>query len=283
MKESPLRLLILGAHPDDAEYHAGGLASLYRRLGHVVRMVSVTDGSAGHQTRPRAEMGPLRRLEAAAAGRVIGAEYVTWDWPDGELTSSLEVRDRIIAEIRGFAPDLLLTHRPYDYHPDHRAVGQAVQDASFLVRVPRIVPQAPALRRDPVVGYLPDLFTRPVPLSPQIVVDIGGQLETVAAMLACHQSQVFDWLPWLEGTLDTVPADRAARIAWLRRWYEQQIRPRAERFRGELSAAFEPERGAKIEYVEAFEISQYASPLDDAARQRLFGSLPEVGFVVREA
>ena len=160
---SQLRLLILGAHPDDAEYHAGGLAAAYRRLGHAVKMVSCTDGSAGHQSFERAKLGPIRRIEAAAAGRVIEAEYVTWDFPDGLLQATFDLRHAILREIRTFQPDLVLTHRTNDYHPDHRAVGQAVQDASYLVTVPRIAPEAPALRRDPVVASMVDLFTRPCP------------------------------------------------------------------------------------------------------------------------
>ncbi len=269
-----LKLLILGAHPDDADYHAGGLASIYRELGHAVRMVSMTNGSAGHHEKPRGEVAAIRREEAAAAGRVIGAEYHVWDCPDGELTASLDVRWRVIREIRSFAPDLLLTHRPYDYHPDHRAVGEAVQDASFLVTVPHVVPEVPALRRDPVVAYLPDLFTRPVPLEAHVVLDITDRIDTVAAMLACHRSQVFEWLPYLAGTLDQVPSGEAQRLAWVRQWYGRQISPRAERFRRELIAAYGPERGARIEFAEIFEISQYGAPLDAQSRARLFPFAP---------
>ena len=149
MSNEPLRLLVLGAHPDDAEFHAGGLAKIYRELGGVVKMVSLTDGSAGHFQRPPAELGPIRRVEAAAAGRVIGAAYETWDIPDGQLMPTLEVRERVIREIRTFAPDLVLTHRTCDYHPDHRAVGQLVQDASYLVTVPNVLRDVPALRKDP--------------------------------------------------------------------------------------------------------------------------------------
>lgn len=269
-----LKLLILGAHPDDAEYHAGGLASMYRKLGHAVRMVSATDGSAGHHLKSRAEMAAIRRQEAAAAAQVIGAEYVVWELPDGQLLPDLTLRWRVIREIRQFAPDLVLTHRPYDYHPDHRAIGQAVQDASFLVTVPHLVPDVPALRRDPVVAYLPDLFTRPTPLQADVVLDITECLDTVTQMLACHRSQCFEWLPYLAGAEDQVPQDPAEQHAWLRTWYCRQIRPRAERFRRELIATYGPERGSRIEFAEAYEISQYASPLDAAARERLFPFLP---------
>jgi len=144
MPDQPLRLLILGAHPDDAEYHAGGLATLWRRRGDVVRMISLTDGRSGHFERPPEALAVMRRAEAAAAGRVIGATYETWDIPDGELMPTLEVRARVIREIRTFAPDLVLTHRTSDYHPDHRAVGQIVQDASYLVTVPNLLRDCPA-------------------------------------------------------------------------------------------------------------------------------------------
>jgi LmbE family N-acetylglucosaminyl deacetylase len=270
MSEQPLRLLILGAHPDDSEYHAGGLAAIYRRQGHVVKMVSVTNGGAGHHEKPPDEVARIRRREAAAAGRVLGAAYETWDYPDGALMPTLDLRHRIIAEIRGFAPDLVLTHRTNDYHPDHRAVGQAVQDASFLVTVPHVVPDVPALRRDPVIAYMVDLFTKPCPLRPDVVIDVTEHVETIVAMLACHRSQVFEWLPYLAGVLDQVPADEAERLAWLRQWHGRQVKPRADRFREALVAAYGPERGRRIEYAEVYEISEYAAAADDETRRRLF-------------
>jgi LmbE family N-acetylglucosaminyl deacetylase len=270
MPEKPLKLLILGAHPDDAEYHAGGLASIYRQSGHAVKMVSLTDGSAGHHEKPRSAMAAIRREEAATAGKVIGATYETWEFPDGELTPTIEVRYRVIREIRTFAPDLVLTHRVYDYHPDHRAVGQAVQDASFLVRVPHMVPDVPALRNDPVVAYLPDLFTRPCPLAADMVLDVTDHADTIAAMLACHRSQVFEWLPYLDGVLDRVPHDESQRVAWVREWYTRCVRPRADRFRQELIAGYGAARGQVIEYAEVYEISPYAGQADRETLRQLF-------------
>ena len=270
MPEERLRLLIFGAHPDDAEYHSGGLASIYRKLGHAVKMVSVTNGSAGHHEISAWEVVAMRRKEATASGAVIGAEYEVWDFPDTELEPTLEVRRKIIAEIRTFAPDLVLTHRTNDYHPDHRAVGQAVQDASFMVTVPRVVPDIPTLKKDPVVAYMPDLFTKPLPLTADVVIDVSDEFDTVVSMLACHRSQVFEWLPFLEGTLDEVPRDDDERIRWLRDWYARAARPRADRFRQEIIAAYGEERGSRIEFAEVYEISEYAAALDDSTKQRLF-------------
>lgn len=271
MSAIPLRLLILGAHPDDAEYHAGGLAISYCQAGHVVKMVSVTNGESGHYAMSGPRLAAIRKEEARASGALIGATYEVWDHPDGRLQATIEMREKIIRAIRSFQPDLVLTHRPNDYHPDHRAVGQLVQDASYLVTVPPICPDVPILRRDPVVGYLPDLFTKPAPLQADVVVDITREIDQIVRMMACHQSQFFDWLPYNERRLEEVPRDETARLAWLRQWYEDKVRPRAERFRPQLIAAYGPDRGRAIQFCEAFEISEYACPLDETARQRLFG------------
>ena len=270
MEQSNLRLLILGAHPDDAEYHAGGLMSIYRQQGHEVRIVSLTNGQAGHFARPPQLLAEMRRNEAAAAGRVIGAECATWDIPDGELVADLPTRQRVIREIRAYKPDLVLTHRPNDYHPDHRAAGQLVQDASYLVTVPNVLRDVPALRRDPVVAYLPDLFTKPCPLTPDIVLDVTDRVDTIVAMLACHRTQVFEWLPYEAGVLADVPEADAERIPWLRQWYRQHMLPRAERFRPDLIAAYGAERGGRIEFCEVYELSEYAAAADLARRQQLF-------------
>ncbi|MDG2130750.1 MAG: PIG-L family deacetylase [Fuerstiella sp.] len=269
MNDNP-RLLILGAHPDDAEFHAGGLAAIYRHLDRPVKLVSVTDGAAGHHERSPAELISLRRKEAAAAGAVIGATYETWDFPDGSLEPSLDVRHRIIREIREFQPDLVLTHRTCDYHPDHRSVGQCVQDASYMVTVPHVVPDVPALRKDPVVAYLPDLFTRPAPLRTDVIIDIAKQMRTIAKMLACHRSQVFEWLAYEADILQTIPDGEQEKLKWVQSWVGGYVRQRADRYRRELVARCGDVNGREIEFIEAFEISEYARQPDEASVRLLF-------------
>ncbi|WP_168205306.1 PIG-L deacetylase family protein [Bythopirellula goksoeyrii] len=264
------KLLIIAAHPDDAEYHAGGLATIYREHERPVKMLSVTDGAAGHFERNASDLITLRRFESSNAGKVIGAEYETLHFPDGQLQASLEVRHRIIREIRMFRPDLVLTHRTCDYHPDHRAVGQAIQDASYLVTVPRILPELPALTQPPVYAYMPDLFTRPVRHRADVVLDIADYVDVIVKMLACQHSQVFEWLPYEEGTLETVPDDDQERLVWLRDWYTRKIRPRADHFRSELVEAFGKENGNTIEFIEAYEICEYGVQPDALRRRELF-------------
>ena len=274
MSAAPLRLLIIGAHPDDADYSAGGLAALYRASGHEVVMVSLTNGDAGHQTLRGADLVRRRRAEAAAAGAVIGAAYEVFDNPDGRLLPTLENRDQVIRLIRSYRPDLVLTHRPNDYHPDHRYTSQLVQDAAYMVTVPAIVPDTPHLASNPVIAYLPDDFQKPYPFQPSVLVDVGEVLDQIVAMLHCHRSQFYDWLPYNTGQLDQVPGDDAARRKWLADQTRARLRARAERYRGLLVQAYGPGRGAAVEYVEAFEACEYGAPLDKEARRRLFPFVP---------
>ncbi|HUY32745.1 MAG TPA: PIG-L deacetylase family protein [Pirellulales bacterium] len=270
MLDAAPRLLFVVAHPDDAEFHAGGLAAMHGARGHVVKFLSLTNGDAGHHQISGPELAARRRTEAEAAAARIGGTAEVWDHHDGRLEPSLELRWQVVREIREFAPHLVLTHRTNDYHPDHRAVGQVVRDASYLVTVPALVPDTRRLDRDPIVAYLPDRFTKPAPLAGDAVIDVGPWIETIIDMLACHRSQFFEWLPFNRGVAGEVPADEAGRRRWLGDWYRGLLRPQAQRYRTELIARYGAKRGEEVEYAEVFEISEYASPLDDAARERLF-------------
>ncbi|HXG11076.1 MAG TPA: PIG-L family deacetylase [Gemmataceae bacterium] len=273
MPERPLRLLIIGAHPDDADYYAGGTAALYRAAGHVVKMVSLTNGDAGHQTLRGAALAERRRAEAAAAAAVIGATYDVLDSHDGQLLPTLENRFQVIRLIRSFRPDLVLTHRPNDYHPDHRYTSQLVQDAAYMVTVPAIVPDTPHLPANPVIAYLPDEFQKPYPFQPTVAVDVTSVFDRIVAMLHCHQSQFYEWLPYNGGYEDQVPADETARREWLADSLRPRLRAQADRFRNLLVQCLGAERGRCVEYAEGFEACEYGAPLDEAARQRLFGFL----------
>jgi LmbE family N-acetylglucosaminyl deacetylase len=267
--DSP-RLLIIGAHPDDAEYHAGGLASIYRQLGRCVKLVSVTDGGAGHFRRSADELITARREESVAAGKIIGAEYESLGFSDGQLVPSVEVRHSIIREMREFRPDLVLTHRTCDYHPDHRATGQAVQDASYLVTVPLVLPEFPPLYRAPVFAYMTDLFTRPTRLRVDVALEVESQMDKIVRMLACHHTQVFEWLPYHADTLETIPDRAEDRVKWLQDWYSDRAIQKSDHFREELQTIFGNDVGGSIRFVELFEISEYGSPANQSRLRDLF-------------
>lgn len=271
MSECPLRILAFGAHPDDCDVKVGGCAALWSERGHRVCFISVTNGDAGHHEIGGAELAWRRRAEAEAAGAVVGIEYRVWDIHDGELVPSLENRRRVIAAIRGFAPDLVLTHRPNDYHPDHRYTSVLVQDASPMLRVPNVLPGTPPVEADPVMVYFSDTFQRPYPFAADVVVDIDAAAERKLDMHHCHTSQMYEWLPWCAGRLCEVPEGEAARRQWLGHRMARSSAA-AERWRHLLVQRYGPKRGAAVRFAEAFEASEYGAPLTAEAATRLFPS-----------
>jgi LmbE family N-acetylglucosaminyl deacetylase len=268
-------VLIIGAHPDDADIKAGGTAAMWCDHGAVVRLVSLTNGRAGHHSHPGADLARRRKAEAEASARSIGATYEVLDIPDGELDDRLAYRHRVIRLIRSFRPDLVIGHRTTDYHPDHRFAGQLVQDAAYLLTVPAICPDVPHLAAMPVIVYFSDAFRKPCRFEPDICVDIESNFDRLVGMLHCHASQFYEWLPANVGKLHEVPATDAARRAWLAERMRARIAPLAMRHRDLVLQTYGPERGGQVTLIEAFEVSEYGAPLDAAAHRRLFPFLPK--------
>ncbi len=265
----PIRILALGAHPDDCEILAGGSAVLWARAGAVVKFVSVTNGAGGHHEMSGPELVARRRAEAKAAAVVAGIESQVLDLPDGSLVPGLAEREILLRLIREFRPDLVLTHRPNDYHPDHRYTSQLVQDCAYLVGVPNVCPEAPALRKEPVIAYFRDAFRKPAPFQADVVIDIGPVVGEKIRMLAYHESQFFEWLPWngrhdLETTAD--PEERRRLLEGLvagRDAPTPEIRARAETWYG-------AEHAGALRFVECFEACEYGAVLDEEAIRRWF-------------
>jgi LmbE family N-acetylglucosaminyl deacetylase len=256
-----LRVLVFGAHPDDCDIKAGGVAAKYVRQGHYVRFVSMTNGDAGHHEIGGVELARRRRAEAEAAGRVIGVEYQVLDNHDGELMPTLENRRQVIRIIREVQPDLIMTPRPNDYHPDHRYTSQLVQDAAYMVTVPNVVALTEHLSRNPVIVYVSDHFQKPYPFTPDVAVDIDDVIELKLDMLHCHTSQMYEWLPFNAGVLHEVPQGDRERRAWLAERRLPGFRAITDRYRDLLLKLYGEERGRRIQYAEAFEACEYGSPL----------------------
>ncbi len=263
-----LSVLVVGAHPDDAEIQAGGLSILYARAGHRVGFVSMTNGDAGHYRDRGAALAERRRQESLCSARTAGIESTVMDIHDGELEPTLENRKKLITLIRGFSPDLIITHRANDYHPDHRYTSILVQDASFLITVPNICPESPHLRHTPVILYLSDRFTKPAPFRPDIAIGIDEAMSAKMDMLHCHTSQVYEFMPYSWGHLHEVPEGESERRAWLEsRWLQGSS---AGEWRDLLVKYYGPEKGGTIRCAEAFEVSEYGAPLDDLRMKKLF-------------
>ncbi len=270
MSDDKLRVLIIGAHPDDCDFKAAGVAALYTRLGHTVKFVSVTNGDAGHHEMGGGTLARRRQEEANAAGDVIGIEYELLDNHDGQLLPTLENRYQIINLIRQFRPDLIMSPRPNDYHPDHRYTSQLIQDAAYMVTVPNVCAFSPHLAINPVIVYVSDHFQKPYPFTPDVVVDIDEVAEQKLQMLHCHTSQMYEWLPYNAGHLNEVPGSPDERLAWLREKWGPRMSDDADRFRDLLVMLYGEERGSKVKYAEAFEGCEYGTPLTAANRDRLF-------------
>lgn len=261
MEKKQLRVLAIGAHPDDCEYHFGGTAALYVAAGHAVKFLTATNGNAGHQTLGRTELAAVRAREAANVSELAGVEYEILPNDDAGLTADLETREQIIDVIRRYKPDLVFTHRTNDYHADHRTTGLLVQDSSFLLGVPAVCPSVPCLRYMPVILSFIDNFKRPMEFQPDVAVDVGSTVEMKTRMLDCHRSQFYDWLPWIEGEEDQVPATDEGKLAWLGGKVKGRDAGAAKRCREQLIARYGAAHGNRVEYAEAFEVSEYGAPL----------------------
>jgi len=268
-----IRVIAFGAHPDDCDLGAAGTAAMFAKMGHAVKFVSVTNGDAGHQSMGGGDLAKRRRAEAMESARRIGITYEVLDNHDGELLPTLEVRKQIIKRIREWNADIVIAPRPNDYHPDHRYTGVLVQDAAYMVVVPNIVPDTPPLRKNPVFLYFQDNFQRPNPFRPDIAISIDDVADKKLDALDSHVSQFYEWLPWVDGTLDQVPKDPAARRTWLAT--QRQKRQITLAIRASLIHWYGAEKANQVKNAEAFEICEYGRQPDENEIKRLFPMLPK--------
>jgi LmbE family N-acetylglucosaminyl deacetylase len=265
-----VRIILIGAHPDDCDESGGGTAAIFAKMGYAVKFLSVTNGDAGHQTMKGVALAKRRYAETQEVAKRLGVTYDVLDNHDGLLMPTLDVRLQIIKKIREWNADIVLAPRPNDYHPDHRYTGVLVQDAAYMVAVPNVAPGTPALRKNPVFLYYQDNFQRPNPFRPDIAVDISSVHEQKKYALDAHVSQVYEWLPWIGHYLNEVPKDKKERIVWLGKKWARPITPEV---RASLAKWYGEEKAAQAQYAEAFEICEYGLQPDEAQIRRLFPML----------
>ena len=279
-----MKILMIGAHQDDNEFRCGGLAYKYAQMGYEVRFLSMCNGNGGHHIMTPEETSKRRYKESQAVAKLLGITYDVWDIDDCSLVADLETRRKLIRYIRAFSPDLIIAHRTNDYHADHRASGQLVQDASYLLIVPHECPDVPAMRKTPVIMYYEDSFQTPC-FRADIVVDIDKEVDIKLKIADLNESQVYEWLPYTE--FEEVPTDKEQRFTWLKgmeitekttdeeilnakRGYAVRYAKTAARFRKELIEKYGEEKGSKVRYAEAYQISEYGDPLTEELQKQLF-------------
>ncbi len=266
----PLRIMFIGAHPDDCDIKGGGTAALFVEMGYQVKFLSVTNGDAGHQSQGGGMLAKRRIAETKEVAKRLGVSYDVLDNHDGELLPTLEIRLQIIRKIREWKADVVIAPRSNDYHPDHRYTGVLVQDAAFMVGVPNVAPDVEPLRKNPVFLYFQDNFKKPNPFQPDIAVDITPVIDKKLAGFDARQSQFYEWLPWIGNYEEDVPKDPAKHKAYLLQ--KRVSKPNAE-VQKSLEKWYGAARAAKVLYAEAFEICEYGSQPTEAEIRVLFPML----------
>lgn len=264
----PLRVIAFGAHPDDAELKAGGVAALWAAAGHKVKFVAMTNGDVGHFAIAGGPLALRRKAEVEACARILGIETEVLDIHDGELMPTLENRKTVARLIRDWQADIVLGHRPYDYHPDHRYTGVLIDDAAVVVVAPFFVPDTPPTARNPVFLYYSDDFRDPKPFTPTVAVGIDDVAEKKWACISAMPSQFADRDSWQSRTLPNVPAGDAERAAYLLELFKKRNAAVADQYRERLVELYGRDRGQRIVYAEAFQMSQYGrqAPIDELRR-----------------
>jgi LmbE family N-acetylglucosaminyl deacetylase len=269
-QDRPLQIIMIGAHPDDCDIKSGGTAALFVAMGQHVKFVSVTNGDAGHQSEGGGMLAKRRIAETKEVAKRLGVSYDVLDNHDGELLPTLEIRLQIIRKIREWKADVVIAPRSNDYHPDHRYTGVLVQDAAFMVGVPNIAPDTPPLRKNPVFLYFQDNFKKPNPFQADIAVDITSVIAKKLDGLDAHQSQFFEWLPWIGNYESEIPKDKAKQREYLLSKRVTKVNPEVKKA---LEKWYGKEKAEQINYAEAFEICEYGSIPTEAEIRRLFPML----------
>lgn len=269
--DGKLRVLCFGAHPDDCELKAGGVAVLWAAGGHHVKFVSVTNGDIGHWRDAGGPLARRRKAEVERAARVLGIATEVLDIHDGELLPTLENRRLITRLIREWRADVVMSHRPNDYHPDHRYTGVLVQDAAYMVAVPFFCPDVPPVQTNPVFLFYSDSFQKPVPFQADVAVAIDAVIERKLDALDTLESQFYEGgALGSAALLPSDPARQAVRRRQVRASHAQRGEGVAQRYRDALARWYGKERAAGVKHAEAFEICEYGRRPDAKELRRLF-------------
>lgn len=265
MKE--LRVMVVAAHPDEADMYAGGTAALFAEMGAKVKFLSITNGDAGHYEIGGMQLARRRWEEAQQAAKCLGiAEYEVLNEHDGELYPTMPVRNQVIERVRKWAPDILIGFHPDGWgHPDNRNAGKALADAASFIGVPNVLPNIPAVKKQILCLWMWDFATMGIHQH-DVAIDVSPTIEK--KLLACdaHATQFYEFAPWGRGFIHEVPEvweDKRAFI--LRYWSEFMYTQESQR--GGLSKWYGAEKAGQIRYAETFQIAPYGyHPTEDDLR-----------------
>lgn len=266
-----LGIIVFGAHPDDSEIRAGGSGALWSRHGDHVKFVSMTNGDIGHWEMAGGPLALRRYDEVQKAAKILGVTTEVLDIHDGELMPSLENRKIMTRLIRQWNADIVIAHRPNDYHPDHRYTGVLMQDSAYMVAVPFLCPDTPPLKKNPVFLYSYDKFELPTPFRPDVVVSIDSVIKEKIDALVIMESQFVEG--GALGNAQIAPSNETE-LAAARQRVQERFRLRfagiADSCRDQLIERYGKEKGSEVQYAEAFEICEYGRQPSSKELKELF-------------
>ena len=269
--DGKLRIIIFGAHPDDAEYRGAGVAMKWAKMGAHVKLVSATNGDIGHWQMAGGPLALRRKAEVTEVDRQLGAATEVLDIHDGEILPTLENRRMITRLIREWDADIVITNRPNDYHPDHRYTSILVQDSAYMVTVPFFCPDTPALKKNPVFLYAPDRFQKPNPFHADVAVGIDDVIEPTLDALLVMKSQIQEGgANGYAGLYPDDAAGRQRRDAQVRKELAQRYAGYANRYRDALVKFYGEDKGSKIRYAQAFEVCEYGRQPSQEELKQMF-------------
>ncbi len=186
-----MNILAIGAHPDDVETCCAGTLAKYASQGHKIFMATATNGNVGSTKHTMEEIAAVRKAEAARSAAVIGAEYICLDYDDEMFFESREARIKFIDLVRYCQADIILTHNPQDYLPDHELTSKIINDIAVMIPIDHIkTPNKPNKKIPQIYYFEPALGIGFIPTE---YVDITPFFDIKMKMLACHESQI-QWL-----------------------------------------------------------------------------------------
>ncbi len=186
-----MNILAIGAHPDDVEEGCSGTLAKFASQGHKIFIATATNGNVGSATLPMDEIAKIRKEEARQSAAVIGAEYICLDYDDEMFFESKEARLKFIDLVRYCKADLILTHYPEDYNPDHELTSKIINDIAVMIPVAKIKTPNEPYDKIPIIAYFEPV--NGMGFIPTEYVDITDFMDKKIEMLNCHKSQI-EWM-----------------------------------------------------------------------------------------
>jgi N-acetylglucosamine malate deacetylase 1 len=269
-----IRLMVVAAHPDEADMYAGGTAALFAEMGAAVKFLSLTSGDAGHYEIGGIQLARRRWQEAQQAAACLGIEqYEVLNEHDGELYPTKEVRNQVIERVRGWEPDIVIGFHPDGWgHPDNRNAGKALADAMSFIGVPNVMPNIPAVKKPILCLWMWDYSTMGIH-EHDIALDVTPTIEK--KLLACdaHATQFYEFAPWGRGMINEVPQGWEGKRAFILKYWSEFMYTQASQRQG-LVRWYGSSTAASIGFAETFQIAPYGSHPAEKELRRLFPMLP---------